>query len=171
MKLYLIGLPGSGKSTLGKKLAGELSIPFIDLDHAIEQESGKSVAAIFSEHGEEYFRSLEAVALRQQSKSAEFVMACGGGTPCFHDNMPFMNASGRTVFLNVPVSEILKRFMLTREHSLRPLLNESDPEKLTGKLEDLLAKRLPFYTQAEITLSGLQSPAEILAELKRKSNG
>jgi shikimate kinase len=171
MKVYLIGLPGSGKSTLGKQLADELTVPFIDLDQSIEQESGKSIPAIFSEQGEEYFRSLEAVALRQRSKAAAFVMACGGGTPCFHDNMEFMNASGKTVFLDVPVSEIVKRFSSTQEYKLRPLLNESDPEKLSGKLEDLLKKRLLFYQQAAVTVTGAPSSSDVMAALKRKSNG
>ncbi len=171
MKLYLIGLPGSGKSTLGKKLADEAVVPFIDLDQAIEQESGKTVSSIFSEQGEEYFRSLEAVALRQQSKIEKFVMACGGGTPCFHGNMDFMNASGKTIFLNVPVSEIVNRFAGTQEHQLRPLLMESDPRKLSEKLTGLLDVRKPFYSKADLTFTSTPSPAEILAELKRKPNG
>lgn len=170
MKLYLIGLPGSGKSTLGKKLADEAAVPFIDLDLAIEQESGKTITSIFSDYGEEYFRSMEAAALRQQSQVETFVMACGGGTPCFHSNMDFMNASGKTIFLNLPVSEIVSRFAETQEHQLRPLLTESDPQKLTGKLTGLLNIRMPYYAKADIIFASVPVPADILAELKRKPN-
>lgn len=165
MKIYLIGLPGSGKSTLGKKLAGELNSPFIDLDNVIEQESGMTVAAIFSKHGEAYFRNLEAVALRQQSKSAAFVMACGGGTPCFHDNMEFMNASGRTVFLNVPVAEIVRR-LGTSESLTRPLLVSEKPEQLEEKLIMLLKNRNSFYREANVTLSDSFSVANVLSLIK-----
>lgn len=163
MKLYLIGLPGSGKSFLGKKLAEELKIFFIDLDEAIEQEAGISVNKIFSEKGEEYFRNVEAIALRQQSKAPGFVMACGGGTPCFHDNMKFMNESGISVFLNVPISEIVKRLSV-KEKQVRPLL--AGTENLENKLKGLLEKRISFYNQANVILTEAISPSEILTRIK-----
>lgn len=166
MKLYLIGLPGSGKSFLGKLLADEAKLPFIDLDQEIEQEAGVPIRKIFSEKGEVYFRSLEAVALRQQSKAAEFVMACGGGTPCFHENMKFIHSSGKSIFLNPPLTEIINRFN-TEEKENRPLLSGTSPEQLEEKLKMLLSKRISFYTQANITLTDYPSPAEILARLKK----
>lgn len=164
MKFYLIGLPGSGKSFLGKKLADEAKISFIDLDQVIEQETGTSISKIFSEKGEEYFRNLEAVALRNQSKASDFVMACGGGTPCFHDNMKFINESGKSIFLNVPVTEIVKR-LNAMEKQVRPLL--ADAESLENKLKNLLEKRFSFYNQANIVLTDTISPSEILTLIKK----
>jgi shikimate kinase len=166
MKLYLIGLPGSGKSFLGKKLAEEAKIPFIDLDQVIEQEAGVSVSKIFSEKGEDYFRNLEAVALRQQSKAPEFVMACGGGTPCFHDNMKFVNETGKSVFLNIPITEIVKR-LNAMEKQARPLLADTSTETLENKVNDLLKKRLSFYNQAHIILTDIDSPSKILSRIKK----
>jgi shikimate kinase len=166
MKLYLIGLPGSGKSFLGKKLAEEAKIPFIDLDQIIEQEAGASVSKIFAEKGEDYFRNLEAVALRQQSKVPDFVMACGGGTPCFHDNMKFINETGKSIFLNIPVTEIVKR-LNGMEKQVRPLLAETSTETLENKLEDLLKKRQSFYNQATLILTDIDSPSEILSRIKK----
>lgn len=164
MKLYLIGLPGSGKSFLGKQLAAEAHIPFIDLDQVIEQEAGVSVNRIFAEKGEAYFRNLEAAALRQQSKTPEFVMACGGGTACFHDNMKFINESGKSIFLNISVTEIVKR-ITSEEKQNRPLL-AGGKEELEDKLKSLLGKRIFFYNQAILTLAGDVSVAEILRLVK-----
>lgn len=166
MKLYLIGLPGSGKSFLGKKLSEELMIPFIDLDSVIEQEAGHSISKIFSEKGEAYFRTVEAVALRQQSQASDFIMACGGGTPCFCDNMEFIKATGKSIFLNIPVSAILNRFNATEQQE-RPLLAETAPEQFEEKLNTLLKNRISFYKQADITLTDTRSHSEILARIKR----
>lgn len=166
MKLYLIGLPGSGKSFLGKQLAEEAKIPFIDLDKTIEQEVGVSISKIFSDKGEEYFRSLEAVVLRHKSLEDEFVMACGGGTPCFHDNMTFMNASGKTIFLNTPIPEIINR-LNTLEKQNRPLLAGTESEELEEKLKILLANRLSFYSLANITITDQALPSEILGQFKK----
>lgn len=165
MKLYLIGLPGSGKSSLGKKLAEEAGIPFIDLDKVIEQEAGDSIRKIFSEKGEGYFRNIEAVALRQQSKQTDFVMACGGGTPCFHDNMRFINESGKSVFLNVPIEEIVARLNASETEN-RPLLAETENLKLAEKLTHLLEKRISFYRQATITIISHDEVAGILRLFK-----
>ena len=165
MKLYLIGLPGSGKSFLGKKLAEETKIPFIDLDAILEQETGVSIAKIFSEKGEEYFRNLEAVAISQQSKAPHFVMACGGGTPCFHDNMKFINETGKSIFLNVPVEEIATRLSAS-EKETRPLLAGTEHLKLTEKLTHLLQKRIAFYQQATITITRYDDAAGIFPLLK-----
>jgi shikimate kinase len=166
MKLYLIGLPGSGKSFLGKQLAEQAKVPFIDLDNTIEQEVGVSISEIFSDKGEEYFRSLEAVVLRHNSLETDFVMACGGGTPCFHDNMRFMNTSGKTIFLDTPISEIISR-LNTSEQQNRPLLAGTKPERLEEKLNELLEKRISFYSQASITVTDQTSPEQILSLLKK----
>lgn len=164
MKIYLIGLPGSGKSSFGKRLAGVAKLPFIDLDTVIEQETSLTVSKIFSEKGEEYFRNLEAVALRQQSKNQEFVIACGGGTPCFHNNMKFILESGKSIFMNPSVDEIATR--LEREKESRPLLADTDHQSLKKKLTELLEKRISFYNQANITLTESASPEDVLLRIK-----
>lgn len=152
MKLYLIGLPGSGKSFLGKQLADELNLPFIDLDEVIERGAGISVSKIFSDQGEEHFRKLEAQMLRRQSETPEFVMACGGGTPCFHNNVQFMNETGQCIFLNVPVTEIVTRLNATERNS-RPLLADTENALLEEKLTQLFEQRKPFYEQAAVTIN------------------
>lgn len=168
MKIYLIGLPGSGKSFLGKQLADEMKLPFIDLDAVIEQETGTTIAQLFSEKGEDYFRSMEATALRQQSKESGFVMACGGGTPCFHDNIKFINDTGKSVFINTPVKEIVER-MSAKEIQSRPLLAEPTSEALENRLNALLEKRLPFYNSATVTVINPASASGILQQIASRS--
>jgi len=164
MKLYLIGLMGSGKSVLGKKISQAVQLPFIDLDEVIEKEEGIKVSEIFSSNGEEYFRKIEAAALREQSKAIEFVMATGGGAPCFHDNMDFMNQSGTTIFLNTSIQNILTR-MDVQEKKLRPILSTVPDEQLERTLTSLLQKRLCFYQQAHITVDNTISVGEILQHI------
>ena len=99
MKIFLIGLPGSGKSTIGKSLALELSYPFIDLDLDIEKAEGRTIKQIFKQMHEGYFRQLESKALKKYCQSQDsFVMATGGGAPCFFDNMEQINQAGKSVF-------------------------------------------------------------------------
>lgn len=167
MKLYLIGLLGSGKSVLGKKIAEEADLPFIDLDHAIEKEEGVKVQNLFASRGEAYFREVEAKHLRRQTQAKEFVMATGGGTPCFHDNMSFINGHGTSVFLNTPIGEIVSRMDLTQKKS-RPLLSGIPDQDLEQKLKDMFQKRLPYYSQAHFTVEGSATATEILQLISRK---
>jgi shikimate kinase len=91
-KIFLLGFMGSGKSTLGKKLANKLNVPFFDLDKIIEEQIGISIAEIFKTKGEEYFRTLETQVLKQLIyKQAKFVIATGGGAPCFNNNIELIN--------------------------------------------------------------------------------
>lgn len=164
MKLFLIGLLGSGKSVLGKELSEQLELPFVDLDQAIELKEGASVSEIFSTYGEEKFRTIEAAVLREQSKQKEFVMATGGGAPCFHDNMAFINQAGISVFLNTPVSEIAKR-MQGEERKSRPLLANIPDDHLQPGLQAILDSRLVFYNKAHIQVSGSPITAKQVVDL------
>lgn len=158
MKIFLIGLMGSGKSVLGKKISQSIKLPFIDLDAAIEQEEGVSVSRLFATKGKDYFRKIEAEHLRKQSEAKEFIMATGGGTPCFHDNMDFINAAGISVFLDTPIPEIVKRLTGPQKES-RPLLESVDDSKVAETLERMLETRLSFYEQAHFIVNGATATA------------
>lgn len=154
MRVFLIGLPGAGKTTLGKELALQLNVPFVDLDTAIETGERQSVTGIFNEKGEAAFRDLERYYLNLQlAAGLDFVMATGGGTPCFHDNLNQMNAAGITVFLDVPAREIIRRMELSQTDS-RPLLADVRRDELKDRIEFLRTQRLPFYRQAYVTVAG-----------------
>jgi shikimate kinase len=151
VKIFLLGLPGAGKSWLGKSVAALIHLPFIDLDEQIQLREGMDVQEIFKTKGEDYFRRVEAEMLREKIKQPEFVMATGGGTPCFFENIGLMNSVGTSIFLDTPVSIIAKR-LNADEKGARPLLsNSTDVEKA---LYDLLEKRKSFYSKAHFTVRG-----------------
>lgn len=152
---FLIGLPGSGKSTLGKSLADFLSLRFVDLDEEIERHTGAPIRKIMEESGEDYFRTTEQHCLsRVLNFQPGFVLACGGGTPCFFDNLPRMQASGLVIFLNPPLELIAQRLM-DSGFADRPLLAGADD--LSGKISRLYALRSKFYLQADIIYPGFSA--------------
>ena len=148
-RIFLIGYMGAGKTTLGKALARELHIPFIDLDWYIEERFHKTVGELFSERGEASFRELEKNMLHEVGEFEDVVISTGGGAPCFFDNMEFMNASGTTVYLKVSVEELAKRLELCKH--TRPVLKGRSGEELRAFIAESLEKRNPFYTKASIT--------------------
>ncbi len=149
MKIFLIGMPGSGKTTIGKELAVHLSIPFVDLDAEIERAEGTAIQEIFRQHGEEYFRITESRLLRDwAARPMSFVMATGGGAPCFHQGIEVINRQGVSIFLDCAVSELIDRVKKNRD---RPLLLSADEQELRKKLEDMRAARLSCYQRAHIT--------------------
>ena len=153
MKIYLIGLPGCGKSTLGRQLSQQLNIPFIDLDAEIEKSERMSVKEIFKLRGEHTFRKVEAQLLRRiSSEDDRFVMATGGGAPVFFDNMEVMNRHGQTVFLDVPAREIASRIIKSKKEN-RPLLAGLAPDELKDQIEFLRSQRINFYNQAKHKIS------------------
>lgn len=166
LKIVLIGLPGSGKTTFGKKLAQNLNFTFIDLDELIEKETGKTIKSIFEEEGEGKFRELERLYLKKVLLGIEgFVLSTGGGTPCFNDNMDLINQHAASVYLDVPLQEIIKR--LSRDSKgKRPMFSGLDQGERTLKLKNLLAIREQFYCQAKIKLSGEDISTEhLISEL------
>lgn len=150
--LFLIGFMGSGKSYLGEQLAKRLRCPFFDLDRIIEEGEGNTVANIFAASGEAGFRLLERAYLHKLAYQTPAVVATGGGTPCFFDNMDWMNAQGVTVYLETPLALLLER--LRGQRAARPLLAGLDDAKLSDHIESLLAKRTIYYKQAKTTMKG-----------------
>ena len=143
-------MPGSGKSTLGKQVAAHLGVQFVDLDAEIEKTEGRSIADIFSQHGEDYFRVLESRLLREWAAgSAAFVMATGGGAPCFHKGIDVINESGLSVFLDCSVPQLIER---VRKNQERPLLMASDEKELKDRLERMLENRRDCYQRAAVVL-------------------
>ncbi len=166
MKIFLIGMPGSGKSTLGKQLAEHLQVNFVDLDAEIENREGRIIADIFREDGEDHFRLIEAKILREWLSSRQsFTMATGGGAPCFHGGMDLINEHGVSVFLDCSVAELIERVKRNRE---RPLLLSADENELREKLERMLQARVSCYKKAKITLTNPTLPA-LLKSLKLRT--
>lgn len=150
MRIYLTGFMGAGKTFLGKLWAEDNSLSFFDLDLLIEDEERMSVEKIFSTYGEDYFREKEAAVLRNTDRFDDCIIACGGGTPCFFDNMQWMNKTGVTVFLHESPENIFHHII--NEKKMRPLLKSQTAESLPVFIEEKLNERIPFYSQSKISL-------------------
>lgn len=149
-KIFLVGMPGSGKSTLGKQLAEKLNRNFFDLDAEIERMAGWVIPDIFEQVGEDYFRELEnSVLLMLIRLNEPAVIATGGGAPCFYDNMDQMNAAGATIFIDTPMETVIER--VKNEKGSRPLVNQMKDDSLNQDMEALYEKRLPQYEKASFT--------------------
>jgi shikimate kinase len=166
MKIFLVGLLGSGKTTLGKLLAAELDLPFVDLDWEIERRENKSVREIFAQQGEDHFRKIESELLREWAGSQKyFVMASGGGAPCFFNGMDIINESGLSIFLDVPVDVLNSRLVAATD---RPLLDTNSQAERIEKLESLRAARLPVYNKAHIIIQDTSLSSVLKAIKLRK---
>jgi shikimate kinase len=162
LKVVLVGLPGSGKTTFGRQLANELAFPFLDLDHLIEERYQLKISEIFSIHGEGKFREWETLVLQDTLKQdSAFILASGGGAPCFNDNMDLINSQSISVYLDVPLSSISRRLQSSRAQQ-RPMFQGLDQGEITLKLKSLLVSREYYYNQAKIKLSGEDFSAELL---------
>jgi len=150
MNIYLIGFMGSGKSHTGQQLADALEMPFVDLDDRIEALAGCSIAQLFEYKGETYFRELEASALRATLSDDPAVISCGGGTPCFHDNMDWIKTNGLSIYLKASIPLLVKRLKKGQEH--RPLIRGLNEAELAAFIEERVAQREFFYSQAEMVL-------------------
>lgn len=138
----------AGKTSEGKRLAKQMNRKFIDLDRLIEEKEKKTVKEIFSENGEEYFREIERKALQSLNINEKFIVSCGGGTPCFHNNMNWMIKNGIVVWLKISVDTVLKRLSETKK--VRPLLKNLQGEELKKFIIKKMKERELFYSQAQI---------------------
>lgn len=170
-RILLIGYMGAGKTTLGRALADELGLQFIDLDLFIEERFRKTIREIFAERGEEEFRRIEQSMLHEVAEFEDVVISTGGGTPCFFDNIEYMNRQGTTVFLDVPVERLFIRLSIAR--SKRPLIKEKNDEELRIFIEEQLQKRMPYYSKASHTftadkLEDMKQIAESVAAFRKQ---
>ncbi|WP_024989775.1 shikimate kinase [Segatella albensis] len=150
-RIIIIGYMGAGKTTVGKCLAKELNMDFYDLDWYIESRMRKTVKQIFDEVGEEGFRKIEHNMLHEVAEFENVIISCGGGTPCFFDNIEYMNQQGETVFLKASPEVLYGHLKMGK--TVRPLLLNKTPEEVKVFINEQLEKRNPYYTQAKYTLN------------------
>ena len=153
-KIFLVGMMGSGKSYWTKKMAKWIKSAGYDLDDLIEMNEEKTIAEIFSEEGEDQFRKTEAKILRWFKEKKKYVLATGGGTPCFQDNMAWMKKEGIVIWLDESVEILVKRLSEEKDH--RPLIANLNDDALTKFIQDKLVERHAYYSQANYRLSSDQ---------------
>ena len=141
---------GAGKTTIGKALSKELGIIFYDLDWYIENRMRKTVSQIFAERGEEGFRKIEYNMLHEVAEFEEVIISCGGGTPCFFDNMDYLNQQGQVVYLKAEPEVLYKHLLMAKVE--RPLIKGKSQEELLTFISEQLERREPFYSKARYTL-------------------
>ncbi|NMD15854.1 MAG: shikimate kinase, partial [Bacteroidales bacterium] len=146
MLIYLVGYMASGKSYTGSRLASKLGIRFIDLDHSIEEKYRISIKNFFLKYGEDQFRIIENQMLHRTFQLADAVIATGGGTACYFDNMEQMNRHGLTIYLKQDAEEVFQR--LKRSKKPRPMLSASPDPELKEEILTQLRERVPYYEKA-----------------------
>jgi shikimate kinase len=166
--IFLIGFMGVGKTTIGKRLANKLNIPFIDLDQEIEKKFQISINEFFAKYGEQAFRTEETKMLKFIiSESEQAIISVGGGLPCYNENIQRMNVAGKTLYLQRPAKELYNR--LVNSKADRPLLNDLKGDELLRFIEDKLLVREGFYNQAQIKLTRDQQEISEIVELLKSS--
>lgn len=166
--IYLVGFMGAGKSHVGRKLGKFLNCGFVDLDTRIEQASGKAIKGIFATQGEAYFRLLERQALHNTRFDPSCVVATGGGTACFYNNMQWMNENGTCIFLDATLPILAQR--LWKGRIKRPILNGLTKQELPHFIEAKLQDRRSYYQQAGVHYLIHQPEQDSAAELYRQLN-
>lgn len=166
-RIFLTGYMGAGKTTLGKALARELHVPFVDLDWYIEERFHKTVGELFTERGEAGFRELERSMLHEVGEFEDVIISTGGGAPCFFDNMEYMNRVGKTVFLNVHPEVLFQRLRVAKQQ--RPILQGKEDDELRAFIVQALEKRAPFYMQAQYVFNAdhLEDHSQIDASVEQ----
>lgn len=147
IRIALTGYMGAGKTTIGRILAKELNIPFYDLDWYIEERFHKTIAQLFADKGEEGFRNTERQMLHEVAEFENIVLSCGGGTPCFFDNMDYLNRQATTVYLKATPEVLFQHLKMGKTE--RPLLKNKTEEEMTRFIKESLTEREPFYNRAQ----------------------
>ena len=154
--VFLIGFMGSGKSTIGKRMAKQLNYQFIDTDQYIEKMEGKTIAQLFEEIGESGFRKREMAVLNDlESLETNHVIATGGGMPCSQARLDKMLEMGTVIYLEIDAKSVLQR--VSQGKNERPILSGLTPSAMDAKIRELMKKRLPYYEQANLTISSLDA--------------
>ena len=149
LKLFFIGFMGCGKTHWGRVVSQKLHLPFFDLDEKVEEQAGKSITEIFNDEGEEYFRMLEKEIMHMIVEShASFVMATGGGTPCYYNNIDYMKKQGTTVWINCSIDCLYQR--LSKEQEQRPLIRDLTGDHLRTYITKKFGDRKIYYQQASM---------------------
>lgn len=147
--LFLIGYMGVGKSTIGKALSKKLNIGLVDLDKYIENRYRKTIRELFDEKGEDAFRKIEQNALHEVARFENVIIATGGGTPCFFNNMEIMNRYGTTIYIKANVDELVARLLASK--NIRPIIHGKLPKELITFVKKHLSERAHYYQKATIT--------------------
>ena len=150
--IVLVGFPGSGKSTVGRRLASRLSMPFYDTDSYFEQKYRISIPDFFSKYGEEFFRTCEYSVLKELLALPPCVISTGGGTPCFFDSMSLINESSLSVYIKLSPKSLYERILHSKK--ARPLMTGKSQEELFSYVEETLEKREAFYQKAVVCVKG-----------------
>jgi shikimate kinase len=168
MRIYLIGFMNSGKSSLGRHVAMQRKVIFLDTDALVEDHEHMTVQEIFTMNGESFFRDIESKVLRETAQYPEALIATGGGLPCHADNMDWINRHGISVYLEWPWEKLVP--LLKAGMKGRPLLSRvTEPEGL-HELEKLFFRRKPFYEKAAITIEMSDEPQENILKLEKTCN-
>jgi len=167
MLIFLIGYMGSGKSTVGRKLADRLKLQFLDLDAYIEERNLCAIPEIFAKEGENGFREKEHKALKEVADFENIIIATGGGVPCFFDNMQIINNAGISVYLDVHPKILAKRLLKSKID--RPLIMGKTPSELEDFLAKTLNQRSPFYQQAKLVIhvGEKETVEELVAKMEK----
>lgn len=162
-RIYLIGMPGSGKSTSGKRFAKALGWSYADLDKLVAIRAGKRIPEIFASAGEEAFRTYERDALHETAGSNRLVIGCGGGTAAWHNNIDWMLAHGLVVWLDIPENELLDR--LLRSKNERPLFPSRNTDDIRHRLQELLSQRRPHFEKAQLRVNSEKALLNLVPNL------
>jgi shikimate kinase len=168
LPVFICGMPGSGKTAFGKKLAASLGFDFFDLDKCIESASGLSVSEIFDNYGEFEFRRVESEQLTLLTGKTNAVIACGGGTPCFGENLVLMKSKGLCVLIDIPLGAIKQRLLADRGFEKRPLLG-TDEQTLEENLLHLFRSRESCYNAIDLKVRPMQQSKKEILELIQSS--
>ena len=157
---------GSGKSTVGKRLALRLRYSFVDMDKIIEKEAGMPIGRIFDEKGEDEFRRMEHELVLKTSKMENVIVSTGGGVPCFYDNMDIINRSGISIYLKMTSEDLLKRLKGSKYE--RPLIRDLSTDELADYIKEKLREREPYYLKSKYVIDGKDPDIPKLVKLIAK---